>query len=80
MKKKWIITAAIIAVFCLAAGAFKYFKGNKSSGEGAEVVAQSAPKKNVLNFTQMLVWKLLSTVINTFGLTLYMEYKFIKNF
>ena len=55
MKKKWIITAAIIAVFCLAAGAFKYFKGNKSSGEGAEVVAQSAPKKNVLNVNGLII-------------------------
>lgn len=55
MKKKWIITAVIIAAFCLAAGAYKYFKENKSSSKGAEMVAQSAPKKNVLNVNGLII-------------------------
>lgn len=54
MKKKWIITAAIIAIFCLAAGAYKYFKENKSTDEG-EKVTQKAPKNNILNVNGLVI-------------------------
>lgn len=48
MKKKWIITAAVIAGFCLIAGGYKYYSHNKSAQTDAPA-ASAAKKNNILN-------------------------------
>ena len=53
MKKKWIITAVVIAVFCLAAGGYKYYNHNKASGTAAP--AKVANKNNTLNVNGLII-------------------------
>ncbi len=54
MKKKWIITAAVIAGFCLAAGGYKYYSHSKSGQEDAPVAAV-AKKNNILNVNGLVI-------------------------
>ena len=55
MKKKWIITAAVIAGFCLAAGGYKYYSHSKSGKEDAPVAAV-AKKNNILNVNGLVIF------------------------
>lgn len=55
MNKKWIITTAVIAGFCLAAAGYNYFKKSKSANEEAQTTTQSAPKQNILNVTAQVI-------------------------
>ena len=55
MKKKWIITAAIIAAFCLAGVGYNYYKKGKSDVEEVKSAAPAAAKKNVLNVNGLVI-------------------------
>ena len=55
MKKKWIITAAIIAVFCLAGVGYNYYKKGKSDVEEVKSAAPAAAKKNILNVNGLVI-------------------------
>ena len=54
MKRKWIITTAVIAVFCLAAGGYKYYTNN-STEEAAAVAPQKGTKQNILNVNGLVI-------------------------
>ena len=54
MKKKWIITAAVIAGFCLIAGGYKYYSQSKSS-EAEAPAGPKAKKGNILNVNGLVV-------------------------
>ena len=53
MKKKWIITAAVIAGFCLVVGGYKYYSHSKSAE--AEAPAATSAKKNILNVNGLVI-------------------------
>ena len=53
MKKKWIITAAVIAGFCLIAGGYKYYSSSKSAEENN--AAPAAAKKSILNVNGQVI-------------------------
>ena len=53
MKKKWIITAAVIAGFCLVVGGYKYYSQNKSAE--ANTPTATAAKKNILNVNGLAI-------------------------
>lgn len=56
MKKKWIITAAIIAVFCLLAAGYKYYQKSQGGEEGAPAAAAPAgPRQNILNVNGLVI-------------------------
>ena len=55
MKKKWIITAAIIAAFCLAGVGYNYYKKGKSEVEEVKSAAPAAAKKNILNVNGLVI-------------------------
>ena len=55
MKKKWIITAAIIAAFCLAGVGYNYYKKGKSDVEEVKSAAPAAAKKNILNVNGLVI-------------------------
>ena len=55
MKKKWIITAAIIAVFCLGAAGYKYFQKSQGGEEKSQPVAAAAPRQNILNVNGLVI-------------------------
>ena len=55
MKKKWIITAAIIAVFCLAGVGYNYYKKGKTEVEEVKSAAPAAAKKNILNVNGLVI-------------------------
>ena len=54
MKKKWIITAAVIAGFCLIVGGYKYYSNN-SSTEAKAPTAKAAGKSNILNVNGLAI-------------------------
>lgn len=54
MKKKWIITAAVIAGFCLIVGGYKYYSNN-SSAEAKAPTAKAAGKSNILNVNGLAI-------------------------
>ena len=54
MKKKWIITAAVIAGFCLIAGGYKYYSQSKSAEANAPA-GPAAKKGNILNVNGLVV-------------------------
>ena len=49
MKKKWIITAAVLAVFCLIAGGYKYYQKSVAGDEKSQPAMKGAPIQNILN-------------------------------
>lgn len=54
-KKKWIITALILLVFCIALGIFNYFNGRQST-PGTDVEEIVAPRKtNTLNVNGFII-------------------------
>ena len=54
-KKKWIITAHILLVFCIALGVYNYFNGRKST-PGTDVEEIVAPRKiNTLNVNGFII-------------------------
>ena len=54
-KKKWIITALILLVFCIALGVYNYFNGRKST-PGTDVEEIVAPRKiNTLNVNGFII-------------------------
>ena len=54
-RKKWIITAVILLVFCAVLGVYKHF-GPGSSVSDADPAALNAPrKKNILNVNGLVV-------------------------
>lgn len=55
MKRKWIITAAIIALFCLMAGGYKYYTNHKVGEEVLTVAPQKGPKQNILNVNGLVI-------------------------
>lgn len=55
MKKKWIITAAIIAAFCLAGVGYNYYKKGKAEVEETKPATAAAAKKNVLNVNGLII-------------------------
>ena len=55
MKKKWIITAAIIAVFCLGAAGYKYFQKSQGGEEKSQPIAAAAPRQNILNVNGLVI-------------------------
>ena len=55
MKKKWIITTAIIAAFCLAGVGYNYYKKGKSDVEEVKSAAPAAAKKNILNVNGLVI-------------------------
>ena len=53
-KKKWIITAIILAVFCAALGIYNYY-ANRSTNE-EEVTRTASPRsKNILNVNGVII-------------------------
>ena len=54
-KKKWIITALILLIFCIALGIYNYFDGRKSA-PGTEVEEIVAPRRqNILNVNGFII-------------------------
>ena len=54
-RKKWIVTAVILVVFCAVLGVYRHF-GPGSSASDADPAAVSAPrKKSVLNVNGLVV-------------------------
>lgn len=54
-KKKWIITALVLVVFCAALGIYNYFNGQKST-PGTDVEEIVAPRKtNTLNVNGFII-------------------------
>ena len=54
MKKKWIITAVVLAGFCAVVGGYKYYSHSKS--DNADAPAAPAPKKNnILNVNGLAI-------------------------
>lgn len=54
MKRKWIITTVIIAVFCLMAGGYKYYTNHKATEE-TPAAPQKSPKQNILNVNGLVI-------------------------
>ena len=55
MKKKWIITAVVLAAFCLIAGGYKYYQKSVAGEEKAQPAMQGAPKQNILNVNGLVI-------------------------
>ena len=55
MKRKWIITTAVIALFCLMAGGYKYYTNHKATKEAPAAAAQKGPKQNILNVNGLVI-------------------------
>lgn len=52
MKRKWIITAIVVAVFGLGLGGYNYYKNHKG---GAEAPQAAAPRSNILNVNGVII-------------------------
>lgn len=52
MKRKWIITAVVVAVFGIALGGYNYYKNHKA---GEEAPAAMAPRSNVLSINGVVI-------------------------
>lgn len=52
MKRKWIITAAVVAVFGIALGGYNYYKNHKGADEKA---VSAAPRSNILSVNGVVV-------------------------
>lgn len=55
MKRKWIITAVIIAAFCLLGGIYKYYDSGKSNVEEKPQTAKGPQKQNILNINGLVI-------------------------
>ncbi len=53
MKRKWIITTAVVAGFCLIAGGYKYY--TETSDKNQESGMGPAPKQNILNINGLKI-------------------------
>ena len=53
MKRKWIITSAVVIGFCLVAGGYKYYTESSDKNQGQNV--GPAPKQNVLNINGLKI-------------------------
>ena len=53
-KKKWIITAIILAVFCAALGIYNYY-ANRSTNEEEVTRTVSPRSKNILNVNGVII-------------------------
>lgn len=51
-KKKWIVTAIVLAFFCAALGIYKHFAGSTPT---AEPSANGSRKKNILNVNALVI-------------------------
>ena len=52
MKRKWIITAIVVAVFGLGLGGYNYYKNHKG---GADAPQAAAPRSNILNVNGVII-------------------------
>ena len=52
MKRKWIITAAVVAVFGIVLGGYNYYKNHKGADEKA---VSAAPRSNILSVNGVVV-------------------------
>ena len=52
MKRKWIITAIILAVFGIILGGYNYYKNHKSSADAPKA---AAPRNNILNVNGVVI-------------------------
>ena len=52
MRRKWIITAVVVAVFGLALGGYNYYKNHK---EGGQAPTMAAPRSNTLSVNGVIV-------------------------
>ena len=55
MKKNWIITAVVLAAFCLIAGGYKYYQKSVAGDEKPQPAMQKAPKQNILNVNGLII-------------------------
>lgn len=55
MKRKWIITAILIVVFCLLGAGYKYYTTHHTSQGNGEAPKKSAPARNILNVNGMVI-------------------------
>ena len=53
MKRKWIITSAVVIGFCLVAGGYKYYTESSDKNQGQNM--GPAPKQNVLNINGLKI-------------------------
>ena len=52
MKRKWIITAVVLAIFGIGLGGYKYYKNHKESGQAPMT---AAPRNNTLSVNGVVV-------------------------
>ena len=52
MKRKWIITAIVLAVFGIGLGGYNYYKNHKSSADAPKA---AAPRNNILNVNGVVI-------------------------